>query len=37
MNILDNFYLAALCAVGGLGRAKIIKLVQAMGSAQAVY
>ena len=37
MNILDNFYLAALCAVGGLGRAKIIKLVQALGSAQAVY
>ena len=37
MNILDNFYLAALCAVGGLGRAKIIKLVQALGSAQAVH
>lgn len=34
---MDNIYLAALCALPGLGRAKLPELVQAFGSAQAVY
>lgn len=37
MDKVDSLYLAAICAVGGLGRAKVMKLVQALGSAQAVF
>lgn len=37
MDKVDTLYLAAICAVGGLGRAKVMKLVQALGSAQAVF
>ena len=37
MDKVDTLYLAAICAVGGLGRVKVMKLVQALGSAQAVF
>ena len=37
MKKMDTLYLAAICAVGGFGRAKIMKLVQALGSARSVY
>lgn len=33
----DAVYLAALCALKGVGRAKILELVRALGSAQAVF
>lgn len=33
---MNNLYLAALCAAGGLGRAKLVELVGALGSARAV-
>ena len=37
MDKLDALYLAAICATTGLGRAKLPELVQAMGSAKAVF
>lgn len=37
MNTVDNIYLAAICALPGLGRAKLPELVQTLGSAKAVY
>ena len=37
INTMDNAYLAALCALPGLGRAKLPSMLQALGSAQAVY
>ncbi|MGM9569287.1 MAG: DNA-processing protein DprA, partial [Phascolarctobacterium sp.] len=37
MDKVDTLYLAAIVAVGGLGRAKVMKLVQSLGSARAVF
>ena len=37
MKTMDALYLAAIGAVGGIGRSKLLKLVQIFGSAQAVY
>lgn len=37
MDAKDIIYLAAILATTGLGRAKLPELVQAMGSAQAVF
>ena len=37
MNKNDSLYLAAIGAVGGISRSKTLKLVQALGSGQAVY
>ena len=37
MKTMDALYLAAIGAVGGISRSKLLKLVQIFGSAQAVY